>query len=172
MLETILPNGFLCAVALIFAAFAPKKDKRDALICASLIFCDWLLYVMSWSPFSLHAGLAAIGIEIASWDIWPIVDALVAAMIIAVGYRSPYAILIWVCLIGQIFCYSVSSLNYSQFGAYSHYLDVLFWGQIACFILWGSGGVRDSLASRLDRLRNVLHQARPARTQTWRRRRR
>lgn len=137
----LLFNALLCALAALCAFHAPRKDLAAARVCVGLIVADWLLYVMSWSSFSLHAGLVQLGLDIASRDLWSIMDAMVGAGVILRAYDRPWGRLLWVLLAAQVALHGLSEVGVISIDSYFEWLDRLFWGQIAVFVTLGGGGV-------------------------------
>lgn len=136
-----LPNAALLALALIFAWHAPRDQRHQAVLCWGAVAIDWLVYVMSWSPWALHFALKAIGINIPSEEIWPIVDAVAAIAVITMAYERPWAWMLWACLIVQICKSAAHQVFGGAFDPYTRFLDLLFWAQIACFLMIGGRGV-------------------------------
>lgn len=132
-----LPNAVLCALALLFAAHAPVRDRKVAVLAAGLVVADWALFVLSWTPYSLHLGLLAMGVDIKSWELWPLIDSVVGAIIIVRGWDKAFAWALWFLLFSQ-----VAAMIYAPVPALFDWLDWLFWGQVAVFLFIGFGGVR------------------------------
>lgn len=156
MLAEWLPNLGLVLLALLFAWHAPDEQRRQALACWAVIAADWLVYVTSWTPFALHFALKAVGIGIPSEDIWPVVDAVAAALVVAIAYNRGWALVLWCCLAVQVCRHTAHQIFGGGFDPYTQFLDLFFWGQIACFLMIGGRGVGDVVAHNYRRLRNGL----------------
>lgn len=155
-----LPDAGLCLVALACAWHAPHR--AIAVPCALVICVDWFLYVLSWTDWSLHDGLVRLGIQIPGTQLWAPVDALTAAVIFTIGFDSLFAIALWGCLVAQLVGHILYQFEYLQFGSYRGYLDVLFWAQIACFILWGGRGLMSHAVNLVSHFANRFQlRARP-----------
>lgn len=147
-----LPNAGLLATALVFAWHAPLDQRRQAVLCWGIIALDWLNYVLSWTPFALHFALKAIGINILSEEIWPIVDAVAAIAVVAVAYDKLWAWMLWVCLVIQVTKSAAHQVFGGAFDPYTRFLDLFFWAQIACFLMIGGRGVRNRIADLAARV--------------------
>lgn len=157
-----LPNAILVAAALLFSAnFAPEQ-RRQAMTCCGVIAANWLSYVLSWTPFAPHFALKALGVLIPSENIWTIVDTLSAIAVLIVAYERQWAWALWGCLTMQVLKSAINSTFGGEFDAYTRFLDLLFWAQIACFIMGGWRGVWNRLSDIVADLQLPHRKAAPA----------
>lgn len=147
-----LPNAGLLIAALVFGWHAPRDQRRLAVLCWGIVTLDWLNYVSSWTPFALHFALKAIGINIPSPEIWPIVDAIAAITIVAMAYDKLWAWVLWACLVIQVAKSAAHQVFGGAFDPYTRFLDLFFWAQIACFLMIGGRGVGNRIADLAARV--------------------
>jgi len=141
-------NGALCVTAIMFAALA-SSGRREALPLAALLFADWLLYVLSWTPYkpaNLFPGL------LNSKDLWSIMDGIFGACAIVTAYRYWWGWALLLSVMCQEVLHAAYWLRVYDFETYSGFLDITFLAQVALFLVLGGRGVRDYLNRCIDRL--------------------
>lgn len=152
----LVPNAILIAIALV-CAWHFAEGKWQAVACAGMMGIAWVEYVLSWTPYSLHFGLKAIGIHLSNAETWMLTDAATSTVVVLIAVDFEWAGVLWLLLALQVFLHGLYILGGADFDQYSRYLDYFFWGQIMCFVFWGGPNALDRVYSAGGRLWYAAH---------------
>jgi len=145
----VMPYGALVAVAIICAAHVPNKEPRGAaLIAASILAMNWVVFVLAYSAEWLGTDIAPASLindivgshSVSHEATWAYADAFAAMSIVLIAFRHWWAYALWALYILQIAQHFSQSIGNGDFGLYSYGLDLIFVAMVAVFILIGGKG--------------------------------
>lgn len=158
MLVECLPNLALLGIALVCALHFSRDDgQREAVLSLGLVAFNWLQYIMSWTPYSIHFTLKAVGVNIPNAQIWMLTDAVTCAALVLIAMDYEWCAVLWSLSALQVFLHGLYILGGTDFDQYSRFLDYAFWGQIMCFVWFGGPHVVDRLYSAGGRIWDAAH---------------
>lgn len=163
MLNTplVIIYGALCAAAVLFAAASPRSHRRVAVILGAMLLLNWVLFILSYTPYGPVVLFHALGIGIKPTELWAIIDGICGVAALGLAWDRWWGWALWLSAIGQETIHFARYLGIDPI-AYTGWLDNLLRVQLAIFFLMGGPGVRDFLHRGIARLRFRRGEAVPA----------
>jgi hypothetical protein len=154
-----------CALALgtvVMAAFAPQRERRAAMLCASFLLASWLVGCVSYLPDGPVAWLKTIYTETGyassshlpggeAVDLWSLTDLTGMVMILAVSRQYWWGKLLYLLMLAGCVCHAIYWLRWTDWGAYQGALDYVSLAEDGLFFIIGGRGLFDAIGRALSR---------------------
>lgn len=151
----LFANGALSVGAVVFAALAPRDQRRAAAMCAAALTASWMLSCASYTGYAVEKAIGATYL-----DIWSAMNALIGVLVALIARetwwgRLLFGLLFVACVNDLALWMQVSDLaqvpgNYWE--PFSERADWLFWSEAAIFYAIGAGGAAVRIADNFRRL--------------------
>ncbi len=150
----------LLAAVAVGSLGAPRGQRSMVLFAGVVLLANWALYASSWvapaySPaWVIHAHT---GIDATPRQMWALVDAASATLIMGVGIAvqhraEKWCLALWLLLVCQIATHGLVTSGAMEAETSLTTLDFFFYGQLAVFLLIGRKGVSDVVRELVLRL--------------------
>lgn len=155
MQPTDFPNGLICLVAIVFAAFSKPSERRAAIWCASILLGVWLVGMSTYQANGITSLVPASYVEYGlSWDgelhrlpggvsvdIWAVSDCLSLFAILLIAQDKWWGFVLSAFLLVGCICHALYWLRLADWVGYKTALNFTFLAEESVFYVIGGGGI-------------------------------